>query len=77
MSTTRERKLKFLKDGGLSLREGVTEMLAVRGDDWLTDEQIADLVRFLIDIQKDMQRRNRKNREFYRTHSIMDLDQAS
>jgi len=61
--TTRERKIEFLKDGGLSLRVGVTDMIAEHGDDWFTDEQIEDLVRYLIHIQKTMQRRNRQNRE--------------
>jgi hypothetical protein len=63
MNATRERKLKFLKDGGLSLRVGVTDMIAEHGADWFTDEQIEDLVRYLIHIQKTMQRRNRQNRE--------------
>ena len=63
ISATRERKLKFLKDGNLSLRVGVTDMIAEHGPDWFTDEQIEDLVRYLIHIQKTMQRRNRQNRE--------------
>lgn len=63
MSTTRERKLKFLKDGNLSLLLGVTEMIAQRGVDWLTDEQIADIVRDQISNLRRVQRMNRQNRE--------------
>jgi hypothetical protein len=63
ITATRERKLKFLKDGNLPLRVGVIEMLAEHGADWLTDEQLKDLVRYLIDIEKQALRRHRKNRE--------------
>lgn len=60
--STRERKLKFLQDGNLSLRVGVTDMIAEHGSDWFTDEQIDDLVRYLIHIQRRTQAMNRENR---------------
>lgn len=63
MNATRERKLKFLKDGGLDLRNGVAEMISLHGADWLTDDQIIDIVRDQIDNWKRTQRMNRQNRE--------------
>jgi hypothetical protein len=61
--STRERKLKFLKDCGLDLRVGVAEMISLHGEDWLTDDQIIDIVRDQIDNWKRSQRMNRSNRE--------------
>jgi len=62
MNATRERKLKFLKDCGLDLRKGVAEMISQHGEDWLTDDQIDDIVRDEIDNWKRAQRMNRWNR---------------
>jgi hypothetical protein len=71
MNATRERKLKFLKDGNLSLHVGVTEMLSKLGDDWLTDDQLDDIVRYQIDIHKNTQRRNRENRKINRSRLMV------
>lgn len=50
MATSRERQMKFIEDFGRdSLRTGVTEALACFGPDWLTDEQVTDIVRDKID----------------------------
>jgi hypothetical protein len=62
ISATRERKLKFLKDCGLDLRNGVAEMISLHGADWLTDDQIVDIVRDQIDNWKRSQRMNLENR---------------
>lgn len=61
--STRERKIKFIEDFGRdSLRVGVTEALAQFGTDWLTDEQITDIVRNKIDDWRYASRRNVRNR---------------
>jgi hypothetical protein len=61
--STRERKIKFIDGFGRdSLRVGVTEALAQFGADWLTDEQITDIVRNKIDDWRYASRRNARNR---------------
>lgn len=61
--TTRDRQMKFIEDFGReSLRTGVTEMLAAYGPDWLTDEQITDIVRDKIDGWRRASRNNIRNR---------------
>lgn len=46
MPTTRERRLEFIAEfGRRSLETGVSEMLALYGPDWLTDDQVEDIVR--------------------------------
>lgn len=61
--TTRERKLKFLKDGGTSLQRRVLTMLSKHGADWLTDDQIDDLYRAEALAWERTQRMNAENRE--------------
>lgn len=63
MTTSRERKLKFLKDGNISLRVCVTDVLAQHGTEWLTDDQVGDLVRYLIQVEKRMLSLRRNNRK--------------
>lgn len=62
-STTRERQLKFIEGFGReALRIGVTEALVCFGPDWLTDEQVTDIVRDKIDDWRATSRRNIRNR---------------
>lgn len=63
MATTRERQMKFIEDFGRdALKTGATEMLASFGPDWLTDEQVLDIVRDKIDGWRTASRRNIRNR---------------
>lgn len=59
--STRERKLRFLRDGGeYVLRDAVMSAFIRHGPDWLTDEQLADMVRENV---RDWRSRARRNRE--------------
>jgi len=61
--STRERKTKFIEDFGRdALRVAVGEMLAMYGSDWLTDEQVLDIVRDRIADWRSASRRNIRNR---------------
>jgi hypothetical protein len=61
--STRERKIKFIEDFGRdALRIAVGEMLAMYGSDWLTDEQVLDIVRDRIADWRGASRRNIRNR---------------
>lgn len=63
MGTTRERQMKFIEDfGRRSLETGVTEMLVKFGPDWLTDEQVTDIVQDKIEDWRSTSRRNIRNR---------------
>jgi hypothetical protein len=63
MATSRERQMKFIEDFGRdSLRTGLTEMLAFYGPDWLTDEQVLDIVRYKIDGWRRANRQTISNR---------------
>jgi len=62
MATSRERQMKFIEDFGRdALRNGVTEMLVSFGPDWLTDEQVQDIVRDKIIDWRSASRRNIRN----------------
>lgn len=62
MTTTRERKLKFLSDYRVNLRANVAKLLCERGPDWLTDKQLDDIVQNEIHSCKRSLRMNRMNR---------------
>jgi hypothetical protein len=63
MTTSRERQMKFIEDFGRdSLKIGVTEMLACFGPDWLTDEQVKDIVAYKIDVWRRAVRNTIRNR---------------
>ncbi len=63
MATSRERQMKFIEDFGReSLKTGVTEMLCWFGPDWLTDEQVLDIVRYKIDGWRRSSRNTIRNR---------------
>lgn len=58
-AATRERKLKFINDcGPHTLRNLVLAALSVKGDDFLTDEQIDELTEALL---VDERRRTHSN----------------
>ena len=60
---TPKRKLQFIeKFGPKALRTGMTEMLAIHGESWLTDDQLSDIARYHTDEYRAAQRRNRQNR---------------
>ena len=62
-TATRERKLKFIDEfGKLTMLTLLEHAFIRRGPDWLTDEQIDDLVRYQIMDYRAAQRRNRQNR---------------
>jgi hypothetical protein len=64
MTPDRERKLKFIDDGGKNtLQHRVLNMLSKHGADWLTDDQIDDLYRAEAAAWERAQRRNAENRE--------------
>ena len=61
--STRERKIKFIEDFGRdALRGAVGEMLAMYGSDWLTDEQVLDIVQDRIAGWRRASRQNIRNR---------------
>ena len=68
--TTRERKLDFIGDK-YCLYRAVDTMLMRKGTDWLTDEQLEDLVRMVLADRRSSDRFNRRNRE--RSRKIMGL----
>lgn len=59
--SSRERKLLFLGDRH-ALSRAVGEMLATQGADWLTEEQIGDLVRNELVNIRFRRRNDRHNR---------------
>jgi len=72
--TTRERKIEFIEHQfawGEDFKAIMT-LFYRHGLEWLTDEQLNDIINDRLDEWKQIRRRNRKSREFYRTHSIMD-----
>ena len=74
--TSKARKIEFIEHQ-FALGDAVAAvrcMFAREGLEWFTDEQLADIINYQVDEWKQMRQRSRKNREFYRTHSIMDLD---
>jgi hypothetical protein len=61
--TSRERRLEFIADfGKRSMETGVSEMLAMYGSDWLTDEQIQDIVRDKIEGWRRASKQRIRNR---------------
>jgi hypothetical protein len=70
MNTTRERKIKFINSfGHNAMRTAVTEAYCRNGVDWLTDEQLDEIVRDQISNWKFTKRLNRRNREINRRSS--------
>lgn len=62
--TTRERKIKFMSDGGRdTLREAVADMIRSKGADWLTDDQLSDLVSKYVADWRFTQHFNMRNRQ--------------
>lgn len=60
---TRERKLKFINDcGPHTLRNLVIAALSVKGDDFLTDEQIDRLTSMQVEDERSRTHRNIRNR---------------
>jgi hypothetical protein len=64
MSTTRQRKLKFLKDmrGFYGLQDAVQDAIREHGQHWLTDEQLQDLVSMEARRTRSNQHFNMRNR---------------
>ena len=68
MSTTRSRKIKFIKNSGeKAFRMRVLEAYAMHGEDWFTDEQLNDMVNDEIACWKNALRRDRENRKIRST----------
>lgn len=61
---TRERKIEFMESfgGRYTLTEAVTESFRRNGPDWLTDEQLDEIVRARIADWRFTERLNRENR---------------
>lgn len=67
---TRERKLKFINDcGPHTLRNLVLAALSVKGDDFLTDEQIDELTEALLVDERRRTHRNIRNRAVARRNA--------
>lgn len=61
--TTRERKERFMRDFGSSaLRDAVINAFDRDGADWLTDEQLDEIVNEAVRKWRFAQRLNRENR---------------
>lgn len=76
-TTNRSRKLDFI-EAKFSCSEDekiLIRLFREKGLDWLSDTQLEDMIADWVDADKLRSRMNRQNREFYRTHSIMDLDE--
>jgi hypothetical protein len=61
--SSRERKERFMRDfGSCALRQAVVAAFDRLGADWLTDEQLDDIVRRQVDDWRLTQRLNLRNR---------------
>jgi hypothetical protein len=58
---TRARKLKFIRDRG-RLLDAIASAFLRNGPDWLTEDQLNEIVFDEIERQRSAQKRNRKNR---------------
>ena len=65
--TTRERKIEYIKKSGpKTLDTLLSEMVAINGEDWLTDEQVEEMTNSLVKTRRSNQHRwiaNRRNRK--------------
>jgi len=61
--STRERKLRYIAGFDWhALEAGAAEMLADKGEGWLTDEQIADITDYYVKLARRRSRDHRRNR---------------
>ena len=60
-TATRERKLQFILDRG-SLLQAIEQAYFRKGRDFLTEDQLNEIVSHEIESQRSAQRRNRQNR---------------
>lgn len=68
--TTRERKIEWIETFGRNaLRDAVSEILAIDGHWFLTDEQIDQITSKMVDDARDTTRRMVRNRNFYRSEA--------
>lgn len=78
MTTTKARKIEFIEHQ-FSWGEDFKAIMTLfyrHGLEWLTDEQLDDIINDRLGEWKQMRRRNRENRKLYSSRSVMDFDGA-
>lgn len=72
--STRDRKLRFIADHGIkhsasgNLEDAVAMMLALRGSDFLTDEQVEELADLVVRTDRARWHRHIRNRKILRAN---------
>lgn len=63
---SRTKRVRFINEAGpFAMRKAVEAMIARHGPDFLTDEQLAEIVSEQVLQYRRQARNNRRNREFY------------
>jgi len=63
---SRTKRIRFINEAGpFAMRKAVEAAITRNGPDWLTDEQLAEIVSEQVLQYRRQARNNRKNREFY------------